>query len=201
MDAQKKEKLESFFKDDSNFKEQLLPLRNLLTSLEFQETLKWGMPTYTINGKNVVGICAFKQHYGLWFFQGKFLKDNFKLLRNAQEGKTRGMRQLIFTEDDVLPIDIIREYALEAIQNQKDGKKIKITRTAVSKKIIIPQELTDAFIKNDALEKSFKTLTQGKQREYAEHIASAKQTKTRLSRLEKAVPQILDGKGLHDKYK
>ncbi len=201
MDLQTKEEVELFFSKKSAFTKQLLCLRDLLTSLEFQETLKWGLPTYTINSKNVVGICAFKHHYGLWFFQGTFLKDASNLLRNAQEGKTRGMRQMIFTKDDNLPLDIIKTYALEAIQNQKEGKKIEITKAVNVTNIIIPKELSEAFKNTNGLQSSFKDLTPGRQKEYALYIAEAKQEKTRLSRIEKAIPLILEVKGLNDKYK
>ncbi|MEE3224567.1 MAG: YdeI/OmpD-associated family protein [Bacteroidota bacterium] len=85
------------------------------------------------------------------------------------------------------------------MSNQKKGLEVKAAKP--SKKIALPNELTQAFSEDQNLEKAFKALTPGRQKEYAEHIASAKQEKTRLSRLEKATPLILDGKGLHDKYK
>ena len=201
MDAAKQEKLEAFFEKDTPFKSEINTLRKLLKTTEFTETLKWGIPTYTINGKNVAGIGVFKNHYGIWFFQGSFLNDNHNILRNAQEGKTKGMRQLNFEKGDNLPLDIIKDYVLEAIQNQKDGKEIKIAKAPKAKDIHIPAELEIAFKKDKDFQTAFHALTPGKQREYADHIASAKQEKTRLNRLEKAKPLILDGVGLHDKYK
>lgn len=201
MEAEKKAKLEAYFNKETPFRKEINALRKLLKNTEFTETLKWGIPTYTINGKNVAGIGVFKNHYGLWFFQGSFLKDEHGLLRNAQEGKTKGMRQLNFTKEDELPLDIIKEYVLEAIQNQKDGKVIKIAKAPKAKDITIPAELEHAFKNDKNFQKAFKALTPGRQREYADHIGSAKQEKTRLNRLEKATPLILDGIGLHDKYK
>ena len=200
MDS-KQDKIEAFFKKDSPFKSQLQQLRTLLNDTEFTETLKWGIPTYTINGKNVAGIGAFKNHYGIWFFQGAFLKDEKGLLRNAQEGKTKGMRQLNFTKDDVLPLEDIKSYVLEAIQNQKHGNEIKIAKAPKAKDIVLPEELLAAFKSDKDFHTAFKALTPGRQKEYAQHIESAKQEKTRVNRLEKAKLLILDGKGLHDKYK
>jgi uncharacterized protein YdeI (YjbR/CyaY-like superfamily) len=200
MDS-KQDKIEAFFKKDTPFKSQINKIRSVLKETEFIETLKWGIPTYTINGKNVAGIGVFKNHYGLWFFQGAFLKDEKGLLRNAQEGTTKGMRQLNFTLEDELPLADIKSYALEAIKNQKDGKEIKIAKAPKAKDTVFPDELTTAFSKDKDFQNAFKALTPGRQKEYAQHIGSAKQERTRINRLEKAKPLILDGKGLHDKYK
>lgn len=197
----KKEQLDAIFAKEHKFKEQLSILRDLLNSTELVETIKWAIPTYTINSKNVVGLTAFKNHYGLWFFNGCFLTDPHNLLRNAQKGKTKGMRHLNFTENDLLPLDVIKGYVLEAIENEKEGKKITVAKAPKVKDIIIPSELKEVFDKNKSLKIAFKTLTPGRQKEYVQHIESAKQEKTRLGRLKKAIPLILDGKGLYDKYK
>jgi len=126
-----------------------------------------------------------------------FLKDKSKKLVNAQEGTTKGLRQWRLEEGDKLDSKIFKSYVQESIANQKAGKKI----TPAKKKLVIPDELAGAFKKSAALKKKFDGLTPGKQKEYAEHIASAKQEKTRLARLEKAKPMIRAGVGLHDKYK
>ena len=192
-------KIDAYIEKHSNWKEALSELRAVLKQTEAIETVKWGIPTYTVNGKNVMGIGAFKNHFGLWFFNGSFLSDPKGVLRNAQEGKTRGMRQLNWNSLDEVDLDMVRTYALEAIENQKQGKEIKPQRA--NKKLVVPEELKAGFEEDKHLKAAFDKLTPGRQREYADHIGSAKQEKTRLSRLEKCRPMIMSGKGLHDKYK
>lgn len=192
-------KIDAYIEKHSNWKEALSELRAVLKQTEAVETVKWGIPTYTVNGKNVLGIGAFKNHFGLWFFNGSFLSDPKGVLRNAQEGKTRGMRQLNWNSLDEVDLDMVRTYALEAIANQKQGKEIKPQRT--TKKLLVRAELKAGFEEDNSFKAAFDKLTPGRQREYADHIGSAKQEKTRLSRMEKCRPMIMSGKGLHDKYK
>lgn len=177
----------------------LQSLRKIMLSTNLEETIKWGAPVYTFKGKNIVGLGAFKSYVGIWFFQGGLLKDTQKKLMNAQEGKTKAMRQWRFKDLEEIDEKLIRAYVSEAIQNQKEGKQIKpIKKTAP---IEIPIELERAFTENSALKTNFDQLSPSKQREYAEHIAGAKREATRVSRLEKSIPLILEGKGLYDKYK
>lgn len=191
-------KVEDYIRRKNEWKEELLVLRKLLFESELIEDYKWGVPIYTLNKKNVVGIAAFKNYVGLWFFQGVFLKDERKLLINAQEDKTKGLRQLRFKSIKEIDLNILKEYLKEAIQNQKDGKEIKVVRT---KKVIVPFELKQELNTDETLKKAFEKLSLGKQKEYAEYISNCKQEKTKQSRLEKITPMILSGVGLNDKYK
>lgn len=183
--------------NSSPWKEELEELRSILLETELKEELKWGTPHYTLGGKIVVGMAGFKSYYGLWFHQGVFLKDQSKVLVNAQEGTTKGLRQWRFQSGDRVDTDQVKEYVLEAIVNQRAGKEIKVE----PKKVSIPDELKEALACNAKLSEAYDSLTPGRRKEYAEYIGSAKQEKTRLSRLEKSVPMILQGVGLNDKYK
>ena len=118
-------KVDSFISKHENFANLLTEIRKVLLSTELVETIKWGMPTYTINNKNVAGIGAFKSYCGIWFFQGALLKDPHKVLQNAQEGKTKAMRQWRFNNDSTLDTQLMRLYLYEAIENEKKGLKIK----------------------------------------------------------------------------
>lgn len=189
--------VDSFIEHSGVWKEKLTLLRELMVDLQLEETIKWGAPTYCVNGKNVVGLGSFKSYCGLWFYQGVFLSDPQALLINAQEGKTQAMRQIRFQERDSINIDVIRAYVLEAIENQKLGKEVKPTR---KKEIQLPQELEQA-LSNSELRAAFEQLTLGKRNEYSEYIAEAKREATRLSRTEKVIPMIMEGKGLNDKYR
>jgi uncharacterized protein YdeI (YjbR/CyaY-like superfamily) len=190
--------VEEYFGKHPKWEKELEKLRNVMLRTEFIETLKWGIPTYTINKKNVVSIAAFKNYFGLWFTNGSFLKDDHQKLINAQEGITKGMRQWRFNSIDEIDERLILEYSYEAIQNQKEGKEIKVDR---NKPLDIPIELQTVLNENNELKTLFKGFAKSKQREFAEHISSAKRETTKMSRLEKIIPMILSGIGLHDKYR
>ena len=191
--------VEEYIETNSNWSEALTTLRNIINSTEVEETLKWSAPVYTINGKNIIGLGAFKNHFGIWFFNGVFLKDEKKLLVNAQEGKTKALRQMRFESINDIDKNTVLSYVKEAIINQKLGKEIKPNRT--NKETVIPEELLIELDKDSDYKNSFNKLTPGKQREYCDHVASAKRDTTKQSRLEKIKPMILEGIGIHDKYK
>lgn len=178
----------------------LILLRELLTATDLEEMTKWGGPVYTLNGKNVIGLGAFKQYTALWFFQGAFLKDKKKKLVNAQEGVTKGLRQWRFASVQELRKDIltVKEYVDEAIKNQMEGKEIKPER---KKPVIVPPELNAVLKKNVELKKKFNLFTPGKKREFTDYISEAKRAETKMKRIEKIIPMILNGVGLNDKYR
>lgn len=185
--------------DKNKWTQELNLLRSVLIELSFEETIKWGAPVYVYKGKNIVGLSAFKNYCGLWFFQGHFLKDDEKLLVNAQEGKTKAMRQWRFDNLSDINPDLVKKYVLEAIRNSEEGKELKPTRN--TKPLIIPSELQSTLDSNDKLKTSYELLSLSKRREFADYITEAKRETTKLKRLEKITPMILNGVGLHDKYK
>lgn len=191
--------VEEYIEVHSKWRDALTLLRGIINSTELEETLKWSAPVYSLNGKNVLGLGAFKNHFGLWFFNGVFLKDDKKLLVNAQE-KTKAMRQMRFETVDEIDKQAVLDYVTEAIENQKLGKEIKPQKTT-KKVITIPDELLQVLKKNAELKISFETLSPYKQKEYCEYIATAKREATKQNRLEKIIPMILQGVGLNDKYK
>ncbi len=178
--------------------EELSRLRTIFLSLPLEESLKWGVPYYTYRGKNIVGMAAFKQYVGLWFVQGVFLKDRHNLLVNAQEGTTRGLRQWRFSKETPLDIAQVKEYVLEAIENCKQGKEIKaIVKTGLE----IPDELQVFLEKDGLLLAAFERFTIAKRREFALHVAAAKQAATKQKRITAMIPLILRGESLYAKYK
>ncbi|WP_271768031.1 YdeI/OmpD-associated family protein [Aquimarina algiphila] len=195
---QKNKSVEEFIIKNKNWKGALEVLRSIVLSTELKETIKWGVPVYTINNKNVIGLGAFKSYVGIWFFQGVFLKDVSNALVNAQEGKTKGLRQWRFNSVNDIDKDLVLQYIQEAIQNQKDGKEIKPTK---SKDVKFPLELSNALKSDSDFKQCFEQLTPFKQKEYVEYIATAKREATKLSRLEKIIPMINRGIGLNDKYR
>ena len=192
--------VEQYIEENAHFAEALTLLRGIINSTEVEESIKWNSPVYSINGKNVIGLGAFKNHFGIWFFNGVFLKDKHNLLVNAQENKTKALRQMRFESFNQIDKNIVLSYIKEAIENQKLGKEIKPVRTT-KKNIVIPPELQNELNSNTVLHDAFKLLTLSKQREYCEYIDTAKREATKQTRLEKIKPMIYQGIGLNDKYK
>lgn len=191
--------VDEYIEENIHFSEALILLRTVVKSTELEETIKWNAPVYALNGKNVVGLGAFKNHFGIWFFNGVFLKDEHNLLVNAQENKTKALRQMRFETINDIDKNIVLAYVKEAIVNQKLGKEIKPQRT--KKEFTIPTELKHLITVNTFFKKSFNLLSPYKQKEYCEYISSAKRDSTKQSRLEKITPMVLSGVGLNDKYK
>jgi len=183
--------------EQSHFKEALNVLRSIIISTDLEEHIKWNIPVYSIHGKNILGIGAHKNHFGIWFFNGVFLKDEQNLLVTAQE-KTKGLRQMRFESINDINKKSVLVYVKEAIENQKFGKEIKPEKTT---SVVIPKALKNLFQSDAAMQTSFKMLTPYKQKEYCEYIETAKRDVTVISRLEKIKPMILTGIGLNDKYK
>lgn len=191
------DKVNTYIEKEVKWKEQLIVIREILKQTSLLETVKWGRPSYTLDGAILITLVGFKNHCAIWFHQGVFLKDSKSVLINAQKGTTKAMRQLRIEAGDKINKSLVKSYVKETIENHLAGKKI-----APTKKVLIESAELDAALKKDKnLKRAFEGLTPGKQREYAEHIASAKQEKTRLARMEKASVLILKGVGLHDKYK
>jgi len=192
------EKVDAFIAKQTQWKENFNTLRKILLTTELKEEIKWGKPTYTLDGKIVIGVADFKNHMALWFHQGVFLKDKHNKLVNAQEGVTKALRQWRIEPHDKIESQIVLEYINEAIDNCKAGKVLKPSR---NKKVEIPALLKSAFENSIELKENFEKLTPGKQREYTKYISEAKREATQQKRLDKIIPMIHQGVGLHDKYK
>lgn len=180
----------------SAWRNELERLRAIILKTGLEETIKWGAPCYCLKGKNVVGMASFKRYFGLWFHQGVFLSDKQNVLISASEN-TRGLRQWKFNCMDEIDDQSVQAYVHEAILNENAGKSIVVKR----KILTMPTELEKILAQNKDLHNSFYALTPGKQREYANYIADAKQEKTKISRIEKSIPMIMSGVGLNDRYK
>jgi uncharacterized protein YdeI (YjbR/CyaY-like superfamily) len=193
------EKVETYYKKEHTFKEGVRILRELLKETKLKETYKWSLPTYTLHDKNVLAICRFNHHFGIWFFNGVLLNDAEQVLENVQEGKTKAMRHWKFTSEKEINPKLILSYINEAISLQEKGIKF-IKQSPNSSNFKIPQKLMEALDKDILLKQAFGTLPTYKQKDYANYISSAKQDKTKHVRLAKILPLIKMGKGLNDKY-
>ncbi len=179
------------------WEEELGLLREIIQKTELTETKKWGGEVYTINNKNVLGIGGFKNFFTIWFWNGVFLKDEAKVLVNANEGVTKGLRQWRFTSKDEINEKLILHYINEAIENEKAGLSIKPEKKEAMKCDYFDNKLnSDKDLKN-----AFEKFSPYKQKEFWEYMATAKQEKTKETRFEKIKPMILENIGLNDKYR
>lgn len=172
-------------------------LHAIIRKTSLVETTKWGGSVYTHKNKNVVGIGGFKSYFGIWFYNGVFLKDEKKLLINANEENTKSLRQMRFTSVNEIDEKLILYYINEAIEIEEKGLVIPKEK----KETIIPELLQNELDKNQELLTKFNEFSPYKQREFIEYLTSAKQEKTQLARLEKIILQVIEGKGLNDKYR
>jgi len=182
----------------NHWNDELERLTEIVEKTNLVRTIKWGAPVYTHNGKNIVSFGGFKNYFTLWFYNGVFMKDPYKVLINAQEGKTKALRQWRFNSMDEIDENKILDYINEAIKNSEEGKQI---RPEKFKAVPVPELLQKELDCDKKLNSAFEKLTPGKQKEYNLYIDEAKQEKTKLSRMEKIKPLILNGFGLNDKYK
>lgn len=181
----------------NNWETELEILKSIIDKTELVETTKWGGIVFTLNKKNVLGIGGFKHFFTIWFFNGVFLKDELNVLVNANEGVTKGLRQWRFTSKEELNEKQILIYIREAIANEKQGKSIKPER----KEIVISNFFTTELKSDSVFAKAFESFSLFKQKEFLEYIDTAKQEKTKIQRMEKIKPMILENIGLNDKYR
>lgn len=192
------ESVDAYIEHHEFWASKLNELREILLSTELIETVKWGAPAYTLDGKILVGLGAFKNFLSIWFHQGVFLSDENQVLINAQKGVTKALRQWRINKDDNINKPLILKYILEAIENHKNGVELEVQR---KKTIEIPSILNEQFENNSSLYAAFKKFTPFKQREFCEHISDARKEATQLRRLEKIIAMIEQGVGLNDKYR
>ena len=179
-----------------NWVDELEQLRQIVLDTGLTEVIKWGVPVYTQNGKNIVTVNALKESANIGFFKGVLLTDKHKILQ--QQGNLQSDRIVKFTNvKDIENVkDVLRAYVLEAIEIEESGKKVEFKKNPEP----IPDELLEAFEQDLEFKQAFYKLTTGRQRGYIIHFSQPKQSQTRIGRIEKYKEQIFTGIGLNDKY-
>lgn len=170
-------------------------LQQIIAKTPLVEITKWGGIVYTYNGKNVVGLGGFKSYVGLWFFNGVFLKDELQVLVSGGE-KTKAQLQWRFQSLEEIEEKKVLAYLMEAISITKEGKVHKPEKTP-----LVMSTFFEAFLDKENLREAFDQFTLTKKKKFVEFIDTAKQEKTKLTRLEKIKPMLEQGIGLHDKYR
>jgi uncharacterized protein YdeI (YjbR/CyaY-like superfamily) len=190
-------KVDFYFSKAKRWQEELEKLRVIVLDCGLTEELKWGVPCYTFQRRNIVLIHVFKEYCALLFFKGALLNDPNGILVQ-QTKNVQAARQIRFTNvrEMVKMKPILKAYIHEAIEVEKAGLKVNFKKTT---EFIIPEEFQNKLDKIPSLKTAFDALTPGRQRAYILYFSAPKQSRTRESRVEKCMQQILNGKGLNDR--
>lgn len=194
--SSKSPRVNFFFNNDSKWQKEYDKLRNIVLDCGLTEELKWGCPCYSYQKGNIVLIHGFKDYCALLFFKGALLQDAEGILIQ-QTKNVQVARQIRFTNAKEITklAPTLKAYIYEAIEVEKAGLKVKLKKTA---DFPVPEEFQNKLNKMAGLKKAFEALTPGRQRAYLFYFSQPKLAKTRESRVEKYLQQILDGKGLDD---
>jgi uncharacterized protein YdeI (YjbR/CyaY-like superfamily) len=189
-------KVDFYFSKLQKWQSELEQLRRIVLDCQLTEELKWGVPCYTFQKSNIVLIHEFKEYCALLFFKGALLNDANGILIQ-QTVNVQAARQIRFTniQEIVEREAILKAYIYEAIEVEKAGLEVHFKKT---EEFILVEEFQKKLAELPALKTAFEALTPGRQRAYKLHFSAPKQSKTRESRVEKCIPQILNGKGLND---
>ncbi|MFT3945959.1 MAG: YdeI/OmpD-associated family protein [Agriterribacter sp.] len=189
-------KVDFYFEDNEKWQKEIKEMRTIALDCGLEEVLKWGYPCYQYNAVNVVLIHVFKEYCAFLFFKGALMKDDEHILIQ-QTKNVQSARQIRFT--DVKEITkkkkMLKAYIYEAIEIEKAGLKVKLKKTSDYE---MPAEFQTQLNKKPVLKKAFSALTLGRQRAYLFYFSQAKQSKTRESRIEKYISQIIAGRGLNE---
>ncbi|MGN7810489.1 DUF1801 domain-containing protein [Flavobacterium johnsoniae] len=189
-------KVDFFFDKADKWQQELNLMRTISLECQLTEELKWGVPCYTFQNANIVLIHSFKEYCAFLFFKGALLKDTDRILIQQSEN-VQTARQIRFTNlQEVIDLKaVLKTYIYQAVEVEKAGLKVELKKTS---EFEVAEEFQKKLNEMPNLQKAFYALTPGRQRAYLLHFSQPKQSKTRESRVEKNIPNILDGKGLND---
>lgn len=188
-------KVDAFLRDAEQWRDEMEALRSVALDCGLSEELKWGKPCYSFKKGNVAVIQPFKDRCAFMFFKGALLNDPEGLLERPGPNSHVARRMMFSSIEEIVRLESrLRAFIVEAIEVENAGLKVEGSKDPAS----IPDELAEMYKKVPGLEEAFGTLTPGRQRAYILHFTSAKQAKTRTTRIEKYVPRILEGKGMND---
>ncbi len=189
-------KVDFFFDKADKWQQELNLMRTISLECQLTEELKWGVPCYTFQNANIVLIHSFKEYCAFLFFKGSLLKDTGSILIQQSEN-VQAARQIRFTNlQEIIDLEaVLKTYIYQAVEVEKAGLKVELKKTS---EFEVAEEFQKKLNEMPNLQKAFYALTPGRQRTYLLHFSQPKQSKTRESRIEKNIPNILDGKGLND---
>lgn len=189
-------KVDFYFEKNTAWQTEITALREIVLNCGLTEVLKWGVPCYALQSSNIVLIHVFKEYCALLFFKGALFADTHGILIQQTEN-VQAARQIRFTNlSDIMDnVDVLKSYIYQAIDVEKAGLKVELKKPAEFK---MAEEFEEILNQMPALKAAFEALTPGRQRAYLLHFYAPKQSKTRASRVQICIPQIMNGKGLND---
>jgi uncharacterized protein YdeI (YjbR/CyaY-like superfamily) len=189
-------KVDWYFDKAEKWQKEIKKLRTIILDCDLVEELKWGCPCYTFEKSNIVLIHVFKEYCAVLFFKGALLKDPKGILIQQTEN-VQAARQVRFTGlPEIIKLEkTLKAYIYEAVEVEESGLKVELKKT---KEYEVPEEFQKRLSKNAALKKAFYALTPGRQRGYLLYFSAAKQSSTRETRIDKSIPDIMEGRGLND---
>ena len=190
-------KVDAFISRANQWQEEFEQLRRIILACQLTEELKWGVPCYSFEKTNILLIHGFKEYCAILFVKGALLKDTIGILIQQTEN-VQSARQIRFTSaDEIVEMEpVLKAYIKEAIAVEKAGLKVDFKKTT---EFNMPEEFQNKLDELPALKSAFEALTPGRQRAYLLYFSAPKQSATRQARIEKYMPQILNGKGLNDR--
>ncbi len=189
-------KVDDFISQNENWQQEFILLRRLLLDCLFTEEIKWGKPCYTYNRKNCIILYSLKDYCALGFMKGSLMKDPEKLLvKPGENSQSSRYMKFLNIEEIHAKTPIIKAYLFEAIAIEKSGIEVDFK---AKNNLTFPEELLHFFDKDPAYKEAFFSLTPGRQRAYNLHFCGAKQSQTKITRIQKYRDRILSGKGIND---
>lgn len=192
--------VEEYITSREHWSKGLQKIRAVLLAYPLEECIKWNAPVYMAHGRKLIGMAAFKHHFGIWFYEGASLEDRAGILENAQEGKTKYLRQWKLKDVSEIDTELLKQYIEETLEKAGKNPPPKPARPQPGT-TELPEIMREAFKESRELRDRFGTFPAYKQKEFVEHLTEAKRESTRLNRLEKIKGLILKGEGLNDKYR
>jgi uncharacterized protein YdeI (YjbR/CyaY-like superfamily) len=189
-------KVDAFLNRENKWRDEFVKLREIILDCNLTEELKWGVPCYTYDNKNIVLMHGFKEYCAILFHKGVLLKDSIQILI-IQSENVQSARQVRFTNvQQIAKLELIlKSYIEEAIEVEKSGLKVEFKKT---EEFNLPEEFQEFLNEMPDLKTAFEALTPGRQRAYMLYFSSPKQSKTRVARIEKSIQHIIEGKGLNN---
>ena len=188
-------KVDGFLRKAKKWQKEMKELRRIVLGCDLSEEVKWRIPCYTFQNRNVVLINGFKEYCALAFVKGALLKDASGILVRPGEHTQAGRMIRLTSVREIVEMEpVLRGYVCKAIEAEKAGLKVRLKKPSAP----VPEELQNKFASAPGLKMAFHALTPGRQRTYLLYFSAAKQSKTRVSRIEKWLPRILKGKGMND---
>jgi uncharacterized protein YdeI (YjbR/CyaY-like superfamily) len=175
---------------------ELKRLRSIVLDCGLVEELKWKVPCYTLEGHNILIVAAFRDFCSVSFFKGSLLKDTFSVLdKPGENSQAARLIRITSVKEITTKEEAIRDCIRQAIEIEKSGKKVDFKAKT---ELVLPAELLEKFDELPVLRTAFEALTPGRQRGYVLFFTGAKQSKTKVDRIVKCIPRILEGLGMHD---